>query len=178
MDPRGLRQVDPGAEGADRMTTESQAEIARLREVAEAASQGPWTWHEYARKGDDPVPYLTGRGGNEATYAYDTEVIEPNHGGECGCRSACRLELRVRDVDQAHIATFDPPTALALLDRLDAVGQWATTLRDDLAAYSRDKDPECRSIAANLMLVRLRPVLDLVQRPVLPPGTTSGGEDR
>ncbi|WP_269304889.1 ead/Ea22-like family protein [Aeromicrobium sp. HA] len=95
----------------------AELNLTELREVAEAATPGPWTWHEYRRSGD-PLPYLVGRGGDPEFYVYDAEVIEPDHDGECGCRSACRLELRVRDVDQSHIATFDPPTVLALLDRV------------------------------------------------------------
>lgn len=90
------------------------ARIAEDEERARAAAQGPWTWREYGgRNGVDPVPYLTGRGGDPATYAYDTEVIEPNHSGECGCRSSCTLELRVRVEDREHIARHDPARVLA-----------------------------------------------------------------
>jgi hypothetical protein len=40
--------------------------------------------------------------------------------------------------------------------------EWAEQLRDDLLAYCRDRDPELRSISPALMLVRLKPLLDLL----------------
>lgn len=101
---------------------------ALMRSRAEGASSGPWTWHEYGgHNGTDPVPYLTGRGGDPETYAYDTEVIEPDHSGECGCRSSCNLELRVRREDREHIASWHPAVALAVADSLDLAAQWAET---------------------------------------------------
>lgn len=100
------------------------ARYAEDEAVARDAAGGPWTWHEYVRKGDDPVPYLTGRGGDPETYAYDVEVIEPDHSGECGCRSACRLELRVRREDQEHIARHDPSRVQADIAAKRRIVEW------------------------------------------------------
>ena len=86
-----------------------------LRERAEAATSGPWRWDQYR----DDLPYLVGRGGDPATYAYDTEVIEANHAGQCGCRSACYLGLEVAHADRDYIATMHPGVGLALADWLD-----------------------------------------------------------
>lgn len=47
-------------------------------------------------------------------------------------------------------------------DRLAQVRAHVEQLHADLAAYARDRDPEQRSIAPSLMLVRLKPLLDLL----------------
>jgi hypothetical protein len=94
-----------------------------LRERAASATPGPWRWEQYR----EDLPYLVGRGGDPATYAYDTEVIEANHSGECGCRSACYLGLEVAHADRDYIATMHPGVGLALADWLDTAGAdiWA-----------------------------------------------------
>lgn len=86
---------------------------ARLRELAEKATRGPWRWTDHR------VPDLVGRGGDPDIYEYDTEVIEAEHHGECGCRSACELNLAVGPFDAEFIAAADPQTVLALLDERD-----------------------------------------------------------
>jgi hypothetical protein len=102
-----------------------------LRERAEAATSGPWRWEQYR----DDLPYLVGRGGDPATYAYDTEVIYANHSGECGCRSACYLWLEVAHSDRDYIATMHPGVGLALADWLDKeadeIPPWATHFGED-----------------------------------------------
>lgn len=74
--------------------------VARARAVQSGVTDGPWSWTtpQYG------VPELMGRAGDPETYEYDTEVLEASHSGECGCRSACELELSVSDADRAFIA--------------------------------------------------------------------------
>lgn len=54
---------------------------------------------------------------------------------------------------------MDAPTDT---DRLMEARAWAEQLRDDLTAYAKDRNPEQRSISPGLMLVRLKPLLDLL----------------
>ena len=80
-------------------------DTARLREVAEAAAEATGAWrlrhHPEFRHPDDRGLY--------GKYGY---VIRPDaHGGMFNDKDAAE-----------HVATFDPPTVLALLDRLDARG--------------------------------------------------------
>ncbi len=74
---------------------------------AKRATAGPWKWDEYR------VPTLHGMGGDPDIFAYDVEVIEASHSGECGCRSACTLDLTISSEDAAHIAANDPTTIIA-----------------------------------------------------------------
>ena len=90
--------------------------------AAKEATRGPWKWDDYR------VPTLEGRAGTPGEYEWDTEVIEASHSGECGCRSACTLELTVSDADREHIARHDPARVLrdvaakrAIIDRAEFV---------------------------------------------------------
>lgn len=67
-------------------------------QLLEGTTPGPWKWD------DDRVPTLHGRGGTSDTYEYEVEVLEADHNGECGCRSACDLELNVSNFDKELIA--------------------------------------------------------------------------
>lgn len=87
----------------------------RLDEIkarAEAATEGPWEWTQYR------VPTLEGWKGDPATYRWQTEVLEADHNGECGCRSACQLELTVLPPDAEFIAhsRTDVPALVAAVE--------------------------------------------------------------
>ena len=103
-----------------------------IRRRAEGATPGPWTWDGHR------VPTLIGRAGDPAVYSYDVEVIEADHDGECGCRSACTLHLRVRPQDADFIAHAreDITVLLAEVDRLRAA-----LARHDVEATSRTQAP-------------------------------------
>lgn len=90
-------------------------ERARLRALADAATRGPWKWDGYR------VPTLEGRAGEPGEYEWDTEVLEASHDGECGCRSACTLELAVSEADAEFIAAAREavPALLGVLDEVD-----------------------------------------------------------
>lgn len=90
--------------------------LAQIEARAQAATEGPWTWDAHR------VPTLSGRAGDPATYAYDVEVVEAEHSGECGCRSACTLDLHVSPDDAefiAHARTDVPALTAALRAVLD-----------------------------------------------------------
>src|SRR5690606_29549378 len=78
--------------------------LAELRRIAEAATPGPWQWAGSRDKGD-PHAYV---------YAGDyASEGEPD--------LWCEIVSEYPEADAQHIATFDPTTALALLDRIEAL---------------------------------------------------------
>jgi len=79
------------------MSADVAAVIAADKATTEAASNGPWRWSERR------VPALLGVKGDE-NYSYAWEVLEATHSGECGCRSACELDLEVLPADAKFIA--------------------------------------------------------------------------
>lgn len=81
------------------------ARLAQIEARLVEATRGPWTWD--GRR----VPTLEGRGGDPETYEYAVDVLIADHSGECGCRSACELELAVSYADAQLIA--NAPTDLA-----------------------------------------------------------------
>lgn len=89
----------------------TDAQIAQITARAGAATRQPWTWEDHR------VPNLMGRGGDPDTYEYDVNVIEFTHSGECGCRSACQLELTISDSDKDFIA-HARADIVALLDKI------------------------------------------------------------
>ncbi|MGN7186976.1 hypothetical protein [Microbacterium enclense] len=93
---------------------EQPFDLDALETTARAATCGPWTWD------DRLVPSLGGMAGEPGVYEYRKPVLEAEHWGECGCRSACTLELNVAPEDRAHIASASPDVVLALVARLRA----------------------------------------------------------
>lgn len=93
--------------------------VARAKAALVGVTDGPWLWTS-PRYG---VPTLEGRAGDPELYRYDTEVLEVDHHGECGCRSACELELTVSDADKAFIAAARDlvPELVAEVERLRAI---------------------------------------------------------
>lgn len=87
-------------------------DLDTLETTARNATQGPWRWDGHR------VPTLHGTGGEAGVYMYETEVIEADHDGGCGCRRDCHLELAIREEDRAHIAAMNPQTTLALIDQI------------------------------------------------------------
>lgn len=102
------------------MTAPTPDERARLRAVAEAATPGPW----------------------------DAEL----NGGVVAYRNEGRPDI-VSDYceakeDAAHIAAFDPPTVLALLDALDAVHAAYADLEAARLETMHQRDEARRKLAA------------------------------
>ena len=99
-----------------------ELDVARLREVAEAATQAEWVAAtENRRKDSTPLLGVASRRGQGA------------HGCIAVFAGGGDL-IRDRNANAEHCATFDPPTVLALLARLEA----AESARDEaLAAVER-----------------------------------------
>lgn len=72
--------------------------LAELRRIAEAATPGPWVYEERPTKCTDHV------------------VLTERHP-----RVLINGEYAVGNRDLSHIATFDPPTVVALLDEIDTL---------------------------------------------------------
>lgn len=102
------------------------SELIELRRIAEAATRGPWAWSAGTDGWGDCGPNLETV---ERGQLYDdgsqgaAETIVGSWGHDAN-------GITVEDADAQHIATFDPPTVLALIDRLEA------------AERARDASPE------------------------------------
>ena len=94
-------------------------DLTKLREIAEAATDGPWE-SSVVKVEPDADDALRGMG-----------VIRSGIG--IVFMSANGPEILVSDA--THIATFDPPTVLALLDEIEelraALGELAKTKEND-----------------------------------------------
>lgn len=107
-------------------------DLQRLRSVAESATKGPWL---------DECPYVAGmvKGGRP-----NGEVIfmaDPN-----------RLSI-VRNespANCAYLAAFDPPTALALLDRIAALEAELAESRAQTQAILTAMDPQASQLLKNV----------------------------
>lgn len=122
-------------------------EIERLREIAGKATQGEWpaaTWYGSMDGGFAAI------GPHHLTP--DGESDEP--GGVAETRALA---------DARHIAAFNPPTALALLDRLEAAEKAVDEclLRDEFNKGQREK-AIARIDALEAEVVKLRAVADAV----------------
>lgn len=93
--------------------------LARL----DTAPRAPWTWDGLS------VPGLEGRGGDPEVYEYGTPVLEASHWGECGCRSACTLELELAD-GAADLIAAGPTDLAAMVAYALALEAELDTLRD------------------------------------------------
>lgn len=72
--------------------------VSRARAALQGVTRGPWRWTDHR------VPDLEGRAGEPGVYEYDSTILEADHHGECGCRSACQLDLWINDIDARFIA--------------------------------------------------------------------------
>ena len=110
-----------------------------LREVAEAATPGPWE----SRQSDDmPGKYVVGR-----RYKF----------GDVSKGPMTLMQPIFWDQGSAdnadHIATFDPPTILALLSRLEQAEQAVERVREvvaNLEDHSRPRTAHKFAVAENL----------------------------
>ena len=90
-------------------------ELDAIKARADAATGGPWYW---AYPGS-AKPELIGRAGDEH-YAFETEIIEVEHDGGCGCRMVCNQTVSVTIADAEFIAhsRADVPALVAEVERL------------------------------------------------------------
>ena len=88
--------------------------LAELRRIAEAATPGPWAWR-MSKDGRilDLITLETG---------YNEEIITPSH---------INAWLQVKGGLKDFIPAFDPATALALLDRIEALQSMLLHLYQD-----------------------------------------------
>lgn len=78
-------------------------DLDALRQVAEAATPGPWE-----------------HGTGDWCHMSGWQIGRPDAGSMDGFRPIAFTGTENYDDDAAHIATFDPPTVLALIDALEA----------------------------------------------------------
>lgn len=97
-------------------------QIQRLREVAEAATEGPWE-HRFDEYGDDWL-----LGGSEGRLIHTVGPREYSH---------VALDSEYGP-DAEHIAAFDPPTVLELLDRLERAEAAVERVRELAAECERN----------------------------------------
>lgn len=106
------------------MTDSTDGLTAALREVAEAATPGPWEWEDEGFMGCGQV-WTQGEGVEGGSIAGPT--------GDCYPRSGYSPKE-----DMQFIATFDPPTVLGLLDTIDALAARLARFSDGLREQIRD----------------------------------------
>jgi hypothetical protein len=91
--------------------------LQKLREAAQKATKGPWSWREGSLKG----PYRDAQADH-----YGNNVVTVTYAAQCP-------HLVVKEADAAHIARFDPPTVALLLDVVEAA--WPE-LQDTLDSFA------------------------------------------
>lgn len=114
-------------------------DLDHLRAVAEAATSGPWEWREgHAR-------YLTAPDDAKVLHASSYEDHE---------------DVQSSEADARHVATFDPPTVLALIAELERLHSWAGLMElldehwpDDIFPTLED-DPKRDAGARIVSLIR------------------------
>ena len=82
-------------------------DLTKLREIAEAATPGPWGVYDANEGMSPPRPYWS---------VANNEFHNPTN------LDALAIDISVDYGDKAdadHIATFDPPTVLALIDEVE-----------------------------------------------------------
>lgn len=84
-------------------------DLAQLRQIAEAATPGPWHYIPKTFHGDDTEL---------------TAGVAAEDGTAVVCISALAEEGIENPIDALHIATFDPPTVLRLLKVANAAERW------------------------------------------------------
>ena len=102
------------------------SDLQALRVTAEAATPGPWERRLYDGVRDSKSRIV--------------KVIEPPN--EYGYDRVVSMADYLTRENAEHIATFDPPTALALLDRLEAAEKVIADALDIIR--DRDGDPAGR----------------------------------
>lgn len=104
-------------------------QLKQWREIAEAATDGPWDYSEMPSHGDFVVSETNaGRG-----VRYRIARIGQHHGSH-----------RERNMhDATHIATFDPPTALVLLDEIERL----RNALDTIESMATIENEECVKVA-------------------------------
>lgn len=96
-------------------------DLPALRDIANAATPGPWATYDAGGPGDDwPI-----EAGPEAEYL--------GHSPDDGVRAG------FTEPDATHIAAFDPPTVLALIDRAEAAEKKVAAVRELHAHKHYDK---------------------------------------
>ena len=103
----------------------SDFDLTKLREIAEAATPGPWKFATAPAEGSDEtaIEYL---GGALTGYGPLCVVWIPETLGD---PDGYRLTAATGDgphalMDATHIAAFDPPTVLSLLDEIERLQRW------------------------------------------------------
>lgn len=104
------------------MNAMTEAQLAEIEERDDAATRPPWYWYDERE--------LVGRAGESDVYEYDFVVLDIDHDGGCGCRSACHLQVEISDPDAEFIAAAreDVPALVAEVRRLRAEADKLTGL--------------------------------------------------
>lgn len=92
-------------------------DLTDLRKIAEQATDGPWIAHE---AGDEPGNWWVWQELKLPYYGGVAEVVGRDPGNICYPEISGGYGDGERErLDATHIATFDPPTVLELLDRAE-----------------------------------------------------------
>ena len=120
------------------MDSLSPEKVAGLREVAERANdEGAWCWEQCGDKCDAPIVGIAYRADDPDLKNVTGRLREWDEDGkeikyERTLIAGINENLRWPSAYAVHIATFDPPTVLALLDDRDALRAEVEVLREAL----------------------------------------------
>lgn len=151
---------------------QAMIDTKELREIAKAATQGRWLHDPDIATGSDGSPYCQG------------------HNITCANGDIVGVDgiLRYRENDAIHIAAFDPPTVLAMLDEIDRLRAENTILRSEIGCYEEEADDARREdgvahlegqiMASREETVRLRALLRRAGEALAPFHLLAPGESR
>lgn len=141
------------------MSELSAEKLAELREIAGKATPGPWCWYTDGNLMDGATGFAVHSKSDteDSRVGFDLAVMEYDQMGQ---------------LDASHIAAFDPPTVLAMLDRIEELeGQLDAAdrqieARSGKTAGERLFQERCKELEAELAEYREREAGNTVERSV------------
>lgn len=122
-------------------------------DVLEGTTEGSWKWSSHR------VPTLYGTiPSSTSDYEFQVDVLDAEHGGGCGCRSACELELHVSEADKGLIALA--PEAVAEVVRLRRELEALREFIDDRANGLRGVGEYVASMGHSEIAARITRILE------------------
>lgn len=114
-------------------------DLTNLRKIAEAATQGNWIPFE---PGEEPGYWWVWLEEKLPWYGGIAQVSESDPGSICQTMITDSRDPAQDKADAVHIATFDPPTVLALIARLEQAEQEAKAAKGVITQHIAERSLE------------------------------------